>query len=288
MPPDWSFGPYKNIANYMNRYFSMLSGLLFSSAMLFAADTTHVISPEGATRFSLFQKNDQLHFSVSYKGQKVVTASPLVALVGKQNLTRGVRLRGKKDYTTSRVYPMAGAHALARDRSNGARLTLRHGSDTWQLDVRVFDNGAAYRMIFPGKEGQWRIPDEATTFNLPADGTIWYHDMNMHYESVHARKQVSQLSEGEWVAPPATIRFPSGVYAAITEADLKGYSGMSLQANGQNGLVLKLAHNQPTSYPYRLRYSPEDTQRLAKPAAIKGTITTPDRKSTRLNSSHSR
>ncbi|HEY1115990.1 MAG TPA: glycoside hydrolase family 97 catalytic domain-containing protein [Chitinophagaceae bacterium] len=259
----------------MTRYFSMLSGLLFSSAMLFAADTTDVISPKGATRFSLFQKNDQLHFSVSYKGQKIVTASPLVALIGKQNLTRGVRLRGKEDYTTNREYPMAGAHALAWDRSNGARITLRHGNDTWQLDVRVYDNGTAYRMIFPGKEGQWRIPDEVTTFNLPADGTIWYHDMNMHYESVHARKQVSQLSEGEWVAPPATIRFPSGVYAAITEADLKGYSGMSLQANGQNGLVLKLAHHQPTSYPYRLRYSPEDTQRLAKPAAIEGTITTP-------------
>jgi alpha-glucosidase len=65
------------------------------------------------------------------------------------------------------------------------------------------------------------------------------------------------------------------VYAAITEANLIQYPGMSLQANGHNGLVVRLAHHQPTSYPYRLRYSAEDTFRLKQPAAITGNITTP-------------
>lgn len=259
----------------MNRYLLFVAGLLFSFSTLLAADSTSVTSPNGTTRFYLFPKNHQLHFSVTHAGKVVLDASPLIALLNKQVVTDKVKLSGKASYKTNRTYPLAGAHATAIDHANGARVTLRHNNYTYELDIRVYDNGAAYRMIFPGKEGQQRIPDEATTFNLPADGTIWYHDMNMHYESVHARKQVGQLSAGEWVAPPATIKLPAGIYAAITEADLKGYSGMSLQANGQNGLVVKLAHNQPTSYPYRLRYSAEDTQRLARPAAIAGTITTP-------------
>ena len=50
---------------------------------------------------------------------------------------------------------------------------------------------------------------------------------------------------------------------------------MALQADGKNGLVLRLANEQPTSYPYKLRYSPEDTLRLQQPAVINGTITTP-------------
>lgn len=259
----------------MNRYFFFVAGLLCSFSTLFAADSTSVTSPNGTTRFYLFPKNNQLHFSITHAGQVVVDASPLIALLDKQVVTDNVKLTGKVPYKTNRTYPLAGAHTAAIDRANGARLTLRHHNYTYELDIRVYDNGTAYRMIFPGRAGQLRIPDEATTFNLPSEGTIWYHDMNMHYESVHTRKAVGDLPAGEWVAPPATIKLPSGLYTAITEADLKGYSGMSLQANGRNGLVVKLAHNQPTSYPYRLRYSAEDTQRLAQPAAIAGTITTP-------------
>lgn len=259
----------------MNRYFFFVAGLLCSFSTLFAADSTSVTSPNGTTRFYLFPKNNQLHFSITHAGQVVVDASPLIALLDKQVVTDNVKLTGKVPYKTNRTYPLAGAHTAAIDRANGARLTLRHHNYTYELDIRVYDNGTAYRMIFPGRAVQLRIPDEATTFNLPSEGTIWYHDMNMHYESVHTRKAVGDLAAGEWVAPPATIKLPSGLYTAITEADLKGYSGMSLQANGRNGLVVKLAHNQPTSYPYRLRYSAEDTQRLAQPAAIAGTITTP-------------
>ncbi len=99
--------------------------------------------------------------------------------------------------------------------------------------------------------------------------------MQNHYESVHAKKEISQLQNGEWVAPPGTIKLPQGIYAAITEADLIHYPGMSLQANGNNGIVIRLPHNQPTSYPYRLRYSAEDTLRLLQPASISGTIITP-------------
>jgi len=51
--------------------------------------------------------------------------------------------------------------------------------------------------------------------------------------------------------------------------------GMALQANGKNGLVVTLANDQPTSYPYKLRYSAEDTLRMRQPAKIQGKIVTP-------------
>jgi alpha-glucosidase len=92
---------------------------------------------------------------------------------------------------------------------------------------------------------------------------------------VHSKKEISELIEGEWVAPPATFKLSSGAYASITEANLIGYAGMALKANGKSGLILTLANNQPVSYPYRLRYSPEDTLKTLQPASIAGTITTP-------------
>ena len=130
-------------------------------------------------------------------------------------------------------------------------------------------------LLFRARGNINRIPDESTVFNIPSRSTLWYHDLYMHYESVHVKKKIDDVQNGEWVAPPATFKLPQGVYASITEAALLNYAGMAMQANGKNGLVIRLANHQPTSYPYRLRYSPADTLRMLQPAAIAGTITTP-------------
>src|SRR5437867_5091582 len=50
---------------------------------------------------------------------------------------------------------------------------------------------------------------------------------------------------------------------------------MALEADGQRGFRVGLAHRQPVSYPYELRYSKADVERLSHPAAIRGTIVTP-------------
>jgi alpha-glucosidase len=64
-------------------------------------------------------------------------------------------------------------------------------------------------------------------------------------------------------------------YAAITEAALTDYSGMVLRADGEGGFREQLGHDAPVSYPFRLRYGTEEGDRLARPAALHGTITSP-------------
>ena len=49
---------------------------------------------------------------------------------------------------------------------------------------------------------------------------------------------------------------------------------MALQADGKRGFNLVLGHKHPASYPFRLRYK-DDIERVSKPAAIAGTITSP-------------
>ena len=64
-------------------------------------------------------------------------------------------------------------------------------------------------------------------------------------------------------------------YASITEANLVNYSGMALEGDGRRGWIIGLGNRQPLNYPFELRYGREEAKRLAKPASIKGTITTP-------------
>jgi len=50
---------------------------------------------------------------------------------------------------------------------------------------------------------------------------------------------------------------------------------MALQSTGNKGFRLKIGHAHPVSYPYELRYSKEDIERVSRPAVINGTIVTP-------------
>jgi alpha-glucosidase len=251
--------------------------LLFFSFPAWAADTTLVKSPEGSLVFKLYNKEQQLFFRVTYKDIDIINPSPLVLTSNGQPFTKAVTISPPKRIQVNKSYPVWGAHSIAIDKYNSAEIRLIGSSNLMAsniFEVRVFNDGVAFRHSFnPTK--QPAVPDEATVFNLPSETVLWYHDMEMHYESVHVKKQIDEVSDSDWVAPPATFKLPQGIYASITEAALKNYPGMTLQANGKNGLVIRLPQHVPTNYPYRLRYSPEDTSRLKRPAAIKGKVTTP-------------
>ena len=256
-------------------FLCLLAFLALQPPILAQPRTTVIRSPDGALSFQLAPAHSELTFTVSSGRQPLVLPSPLRFLLDGSSLTTDAKISGSKKYSIHEKYPWRGAHSTAVNECNGAELYLVKGRVNYTIDIRVFNDGVAFRIVVPGTDTTARIPDEATVFHLPGDATIWYHDLVGHYEGVHVKKQLSLVQAGEWVAPPATLRLPLGFYLAITEANLQNYSGMALQSDGNDGLVVRIAHHQPASHPYVLRYSAEDVARLAQPAVVKGTITSP-------------
>ena len=254
----------------------LLSLLLLVAAKAFSQGNTLIQSPDQKISFTLSVKNNSLNYSISSKGKTAIEPSPIRLSVDGTGITEDVTLGKAERYQLDEQYPWYGVHSTARNHYNGAKIAVTKGSLTYLLDVRVFNEGAAFRLIVPGKENGQRIADESTVFTLPAGSTAWYHDLYMHYEGLYEKKGMDTVKAGEWAAPSVTFQLPeSKLYLAITEADLKNYGGMALQTDGNRGMVLRLPQNQPTSYPYKLRYSPADTLKLSRPAAISGTISTP-------------
>ena len=241
----------------------------------FGADTTLIQSPSGAVRVKLFSAEGQLSFMVTLGGTTIIESSTLLMSIDGIPLTNKIKIGKTEKYRINETYAWLGAHSPAINRCNGTTISITREAKQFVLDVRAFDDGIAYRLTIPNASNSAHVPDETTTFRIPSGSEIWYHDMYMHYEGVHTKKKIDSVLEGEWVAPPATFKLRDQLYASITESDLKNYGGFSLQADGKNGLTIRLPQHQPTSYPYRLRYSPEDTLRLMQPAAINGTIVTP-------------
>ena len=235
-------------------------------------------SPNGQITFTFLPNAERLTFTVKLGNTTVIEPSPLVLTLDGYDLSAGVVQTGIVRDEVHERYPWSGARDIAISDSNRASLSFTNDltSISYTLEVRAFDDGVAYRHIIPGGAAASRVPDEWSTFNLPAGSTVWYAGMEGHYEAPYEKRDLAAVQAGEWAGPPLTFKLPqNGGYASITEANLVNYSGMGLESNGRGGWVIGLGHRQPLNYPFELRYGREEGKRLGKAAAITGDITTP-------------
>jgi alpha-glucosidase len=243
-----------------------------------AADEVKITSPGGNIQFHAFTRAPRLSYSVTLKGRPVVETAAAGVVVDGVDLCEGVRVGKVETYRVRASYPSRGVHSLARDYCNGARVSLVHEATktAYTFEARAYDDSVAFRFVVPGDGGEQRVPDEATSFVFPAGSTVWFHDFEGHYEGIHSKKQIEEVRDGEWAAPPLTVKLPGGQgYAAVTEGALMNYAGMGLRADGRRGFKAVLGHALPVSHPFDLRYGKDEAKRLSVPASVVGTIKTP-------------
>jgi alpha-glucosidase len=240
-----------------------------------AATETDLASPDGSIQFHVtFQSG--IGYEVSLKNKPVIEPSKMIFSLNGADITAEPVAGEIKTYRLNETYPWRGAHSVAVNNCNGATIALKSGAVNYSLEIRAFNDGVAYRFIAPGDPGRCRVPDEASTFCVPDGSRVWYHDLSGHYEGQHTNNLAEAIPTGQWIAPPMTFKLPDGHgYASITEADLVNYSGMGLQKTGPTEFTVELAHKQPPSHPFVMRYSKEDVARLSQPATVSGTVTTP-------------
>jgi len=237
-----------------------------------------IASPDGKVKLIVGSNPERLTYWVTLENTKVIEPSPFDMRMNGYNLSCGVAFNNLERYTIDETYPWHGVHSTAINHCSGARISLTHDLSMipYVLEIRVFNDGAAYRHVIAGEAGAVRTPDEYSKFILPAGSTVWYHDLDGHYEAEYDQQDISEVKAGQWAGPPLTFQLPDNAgYGSITEANLVNYSGMALEADGRRAWVVGLGHRQPINYPYELRYGREEAKRLAAPASITGTITTP-------------
>ena len=191
-----------------------------------------VASPNSAIKFDLSLRSEQrLSYRVTLNERPVIELSRAGVIVDGINLGDGVSVAAVERSRHDERYRTRGVHSVAVNRYNGAKVTLLHepSGTRYVMEIRGFDDGVAFRYVMPAATADaMRVPDEANVFNFPARSTVWYHDLDGHYEGVHEKRDVEDVPEGDWAAPPVTAQLPDGTgYASITEAGLKDYAGWS-------------------------------------------------------------
>ena len=134
-----------------------------------------VRSPNGQVAFTVHPNAERLTFTVTLGNTTVLEPSPIALALDGYDLSAGVVLSGVVRDEIKERYPWSGVRSTAISESNRVRLSLTNDltSSAYTLEVRAFDDGVAYRHVIPGDAAASRVPDEWSTFNLPAGSTVW-------------------------------------------------------------------------------------------------------------------
>ena len=220
----------------------VVAGVCVLAQVVLGADSVVIKSPDGRLAMQVGADGmGQLAWQLSFEDLAVIEPSPLGVTLNGTSLGRGVTLGKPERWGVDETYVWRGVHSKARNHFNGARIPVTHTQSKvpYVVEVRVFDDGAGFRYVVPG-EGQRRVAGEDTAFQLPADCVVWFQTNTANYEGFYEQRPVERVPQDTYMGPPVVVELPAGRgYAAVTEAALFDYSGMTLRAGeeGSRGLA---------------------------------------------------
>ncbi|MBL9129009.1 MAG: glycoside hydrolase family 97 N-terminal domain-containing protein, partial [Verrucomicrobiales bacterium] len=188
-----------------------------------------------------------LTWSLERTGRVVVAESPLGITVDGVDLGRRASPGTPAARNRDETYPWRGVKRTAVERCREYVVPMRSGdADTpWQLEVRVFEDGFAFRYRIPGT-GRRRIQGESTAWTLAAGTPVWFQTNTGDYEGAYQRRAVEsvpttnsndRLARPVHLGPPVTVELPEGGFMLLTEANLRRYGGMTLRPTGTARLL---------------------------------------------------
>lgn len=147
----------------------LCAGLLFCSMQSAAAqETVQTLSPNGKLAITVSLQDGAPRYEVTYQGKPVVLESAL-GINGNGDWSRGMRIAGVTRSSRDTLWtPVYGERSEIPDRYNQSVIRFAHGKREpgLELEVRAYNEGAAFRYLFLEGGGYLHITGEATEFTL--------------------------------------------------------------------------------------------------------------------------
>ena len=193
----------------------------------------------------------KLSYGISYRNSEVLLPSQLLWEVnGKQLGNRVKTITASKPKTVRDSYAFMGNQSQINSVCRTQILDLcEESGEKYQVEIRAYDGGVSFRYLM-GMEQQLSQMEQTlsqtekkisstgykssqvndfTQYRLPAGATCWLQPNARYYEADYNRYEVGKLPEKVTAGPPVTIKYPSGIYACITEGGLENFGGVGLK-----------------------------------------------------------
>ncbi len=190
-----------------------------------------------------------LNYSLTFRGTPVVLPSTIGISIDGKDLGQDAKLGQAATREINETYPLLGVHSLATNHAQEAVIPITGGPNqtSWSLEVRVFNDGAAYRYRVPGADNR-KVDGEVSSWVMPRDATIWFQNDLGSYEGLYTQTTIGEIKPGTILAFPTTLKLPNeSGYATLTEANLVNYSDMVVKA-GADGALKAYFHADPKGW----------------------------------------
>ncbi|MDD6364531.1 MAG: glycoside hydrolase family 97 protein [Bacteroidales bacterium] len=222
----------------MKKRILTLAATLLSVLQLSAGNSVRVTSPDRKIAMTFCTEKGQLQYRLEFRNKEIITTSSCGLHTEKGFVGSDVRL-GKAVYRKGcEEYDLVvGKKSKVSSPWCEALVPLTDGGGNGlsvSLQIRVFDDAAAYRLIFKSNnaaDGTIRIANERMDLNPvgnPTATTMFFDSFINTHEAPYVRKHIDSLDEDRLMDLPVHFEFPDGTNLAFTEADVRNYAGMYL------------------------------------------------------------
>lgn len=186
----------------------LLAGLFWVAADVVTGAEYQVGSPSGKAVVTL-SEDGSLRYAITWHGKSIISPSAISLLDGKCEVT------GSEIIEIDRTWkPIWGEHGEVRDRARELRLKLRSAEKEFELHVRAYDDGVAFRFVMPGGMDGTNFRCE---HRFDSAASYWW-TIGEHEPPGPVKLSENMLGKGARL-PLVVDAGPSG-HAAVLESDL--------------------------------------------------------------------
>lgn len=226
---------------------SLILTLLISGCSYGPQNSEEVASPDGQISLTFSLKNDSAFYAVSRSGNSVIANSKLGFILDEMvGFAGDFKIDGLEASSFSETWeqPWGEKREILNEYNELVVHLSSKESGAKKLDIvfRVFDDGVAFRYVFPEQEGlkEFKIMDELTEFNLTANHDVWWQPAYRpdRYEYLYNKSRLQEVADT--MHTPLTMEAGKDLYISVHEAALTDYASMTLFHKGNNKLKCDL------------------------------------------------
>lgn len=215
------------------KYARYLGCAILAAAVPAFADPIVVASPNGGVKAELSTDGGMLRYSVSLDGKQILAPSSVVIQSDGVSFGNQATLGAPAIHEVNETYAFWGAKSKAVNHAREATVPVTSGSEHYNLDLHVADDGVGIRLRLPAKQGR-KVEADTSTWKLAGTPTVWATPYDSGYEQTYYTTTLAEMS-GKNAGLPLTAKV-GNAYVTLSEAALKDYGDLGLHV--QDGALV--------------------------------------------------
>ncbi len=226
---------------------TIVMSLFCLMAMTASAGNYEVSSPNGKVKVTV-NTDETVKWAVDYDGKQVLLPSEIDIRLTQGKKQLGLGKVGKvARYNVSSSFETPFYKKAKVDDAYGQLLL--YTSQKFTIEVRAYDDGAAYRLIssntkpllITNETAEFRFADDYQAFVPYVDDSRSEWPYGYSFESYYDEQPLSKMFKDSLAITPLAVCLPDGMKAIVMDAGVENYPGMMLLKGEGNMLKADFA-----------------------------------------------